>query len=54
MQSREERCAEYARFKLLLSFGADPNQRGINDYTALHHEMSRPLAAQEARLDGRA
>jgi ankyrin repeat protein len=21
---------------LLLSFGADPNQRGINDYTALH------------------
>jgi ankyrin repeat protein len=22
--------------RLLLSFGADPNQRGINDYTALH------------------
>jgi ankyrin repeat protein len=22
--------------KLLLTFGADPNQRGINDYTALH------------------
>ena len=22
--------------ELLLSFGADPNQRGINDYTALH------------------
>jgi len=22
--------------KLLLSFGADPNQRGVNDYTALH------------------
>jgi ankyrin repeat protein len=22
--------------KLLLAFGADPNQRGINDYTALH------------------
>ena len=21
---------------LVLSFGADPNQRGINDYTALH------------------
>jgi uncharacterized protein len=82
--------------KLLLSFGADPNQRGINDYTALHmavgeenlpavellleagadprlrtridycespreiaeargfHEMTRLLAAQEARLDGRA
>jgi uncharacterized protein len=81
--------------KLLLSFGADPNQRGINDYTALHmaageqslpavellleagadprlrtridycespreiaeqlglHEMSRLLAAQEGRLDGR-
>jgi uncharacterized protein len=80
---------------LLLSFGADPNQRGINDYTALHmavgeqnlpavellleagadprlrtridycespgeiaealglQEMSRLLAAQEARLDGR-
>jgi ankyrin repeat protein len=22
--------------KLLLQFGADPNQRGINDYTPLH------------------
>ena len=80
---------------LLLSFGADPDQRGINDYTALHmavgeenlravellleagadprlrtridycespreiaeargfHQMSRLLAAQEARLEGR-
>ena len=25
---------------LLLSFGADPNQRGINDYTALHMATS--------------
>jgi ankyrin repeat protein len=25
---------------LLLSFGADPNQRGINDYTALHMAAS--------------
>jgi ankyrin repeat protein len=25
---------------LLLSFGADPNQRGINDYTALHMAVS--------------
>jgi ankyrin repeat protein len=25
-----------AILKLLLSFGADPNQRGINDYTPLH------------------
>jgi ankyrin repeat protein len=46
---------------LLLSFGADPDQRGINDYPALHmavehlglQEMSRLLAAQEARRDGR-
>ena len=26
--------------KLLLSFGADPNQRGINDYTPLHMAVS--------------
>ncbi len=25
--------------RLLLSFGADPNQRGINDYTALHYAV---------------
>jgi ankyrin repeat protein len=25
---------------LLLSFGADPNQRGLNDYTPLHMAVS--------------
>jgi hypothetical protein len=32
--------------RLLLSFGADPNQRGINDYTALHMAVTvaSPLA----------
>jgi uncharacterized protein len=30
--------------RLLLAFGADPNQRGINDYTALH------VAVQEGTL----
>jgi uncharacterized protein len=34
--------------RLLLSFGADPNQRGINDYTALHMAVTvaSPLAVQ--------
>jgi len=34
--------------RLLLSFGADPNQRGINDYTALHMAVAehQPLAVQ--------
>ena len=34
--------------RLLLSSGADPNQRGINDYTALHTAVAerQPLAAQ--------
>ena len=34
--------------RLLLSFGADPNQRGINDYTALHMAVAErdPLAVQ--------
>ena len=34
--------------RLLLAFGADPNQRGINDYTALHMAVAerRPLALQ--------
>jgi len=37
--------------KLLLTFGADPNQRGINDYTALHMAVSeRNLAAVEILL----
>jgi len=26
--------------ELLLSFGADPNQRGLNDYTPLHMAVS--------------
>jgi hypothetical protein len=38
--------------RLLLSFGADPNQRGINDYTALHMAVSvRNLAAVQLLLD---
>jgi hypothetical protein len=34
--------------RLLLSFGADPNQRGINDYRALHMAVAQrdPLAVQ--------
>ena len=34
--------------RLLLSFGADPQQRGINDYTALHMAVAErnALAAQ--------
>jgi uncharacterized protein len=34
--------------RLMLSFGADPNQRGINDYTALHMAVAQrdPLAVQ--------
>jgi hypothetical protein len=34
--------------QLLLSFGADPNQRGVNDYTPLHMAVAerRPLAVQ--------
>jgi hypothetical protein len=34
--------------RLLLSFGVDPNQRGINDYTALHMAVGerRALAVQ--------
>jgi hypothetical protein len=39
--------------RLLLSFGADPNQRGINDYTPLHMAVAQinPLAVQ-VLLDG--
>jgi len=39
--------------RLLLSFGADPNQRGNNDYTALHAAVAfnNPLAVQ-ILLDG--
>ena len=37
---------------LLLEFGADPNQRGINDYTALHMAVAeRNRAALELLLD---
>lgn len=38
--------------KLLLAFMADPNQRGINDYTPLHMAVSeRNLAAVEMLLE---
>ena len=38
---------------LLISFGADPNQRGINDYTPLHMAVSeRDLRAVEILLQG--
>jgi len=39
--------------RLLLSFGANPNQRGINDYTPLHMAVAEndPLAVQ-ILLDG--
>ena len=39
--------------RLLLSFGADPNQRGINDYTPLHMAVAErnPYAVQ-ILLDG--
>jgi ankyrin repeat protein len=38
--------------KLLLSFGADPNQRGINDYTPLHMAVGeRNLAALRLLLE---
>lgn len=37
---------------LLLAFGADPDQRGINDYTALHMAVGeRNLAALERLLE---
>ena len=37
---------------LLLAFGADPNQRGVNDYTPLHMAVSeRNLAAVMLLLD---
>ena len=37
-----------AIIRLLLSFGADPDQRGLNDYTALHMAVSErnPVAVQ--------
>ena len=39
--------------KLLLSFGADPNQRGINDYTPLHLAVAEGNApAVQILLDG--
>jgi ankyrin repeat protein len=39
--------------ELLLSFGADPNQRGLNDYTPLHMAAGeRNLRAVEILLDG--
>ena len=38
--------------QLLLSFGADPNQRGLNDYTPLHMAVGeRNLRAVEILLD---
>ena len=39
--------------QLLLSFGADPNQRGINDYTPLHMAVAeRNALAIQILLDG--
>ena len=39
--------------RLLLSFGVDPNQRGINDYTPLHMAVAeRNLLAIQLLLDG--
>jgi ankyrin repeat protein len=39
--------------QLLLSFGADPNQRGLNDYTPLHMAVGeRNLHAVEILLEG--
>lgn len=39
--------------RLLLAFGADPNQRGINDYTALHMAVAeRNARAVRILLDG--
>jgi len=41
--------------RLLLSFGADPNQRGINDYTPLHMAVAqREALAVQILLDGAA
>jgi uncharacterized protein len=41
--------------ELLLSFGSDPNQRGLNDYTALHVAVGeRNLRAVEILLAARA
>jgi ankyrin repeat protein len=38
--------------KLLLSYGADPNQRGINDYTPLHMAVGeRHILAIEVLLE---
>lgn len=36
--------------RLLLSFGADPHQRGINDYTALHMAVAEGNALAVQRL----
>jgi hypothetical protein len=42
-----------AILRLLLSRGADPNQRGINDYTALHMAVAvRDALAVQILLDG--
>jgi len=39
--------------RLLLGFGADPNQRGINDYTSLHMAIAmRNALAVQILLDG--
>jgi uncharacterized protein len=39
--------------RLLLSFGSDPNQRGINDYTPLHMAVAeRDALAVQILLDG--
>ncbi|HEY9762999.1 MAG TPA: ankyrin repeat domain-containing protein [Trichocoleus sp.] len=41
----DSNCADQAeRVALLLEFGADVQQRGVNDYTALHYAASRDNA----------
>ncbi|MGH8533452.1 MAG: ankyrin repeat domain-containing protein [Gammaproteobacteria bacterium] len=51
-QGLQERPDVADIIKLLLLFGADPNQRGLNDYTPLHMAASeRNLPAVELLLE---
>ena len=52
-QGRSRRTDVSEILRLLLSFGTDPNQRGINDYTALHMAVAEGNAeAVRILLDG--